>query len=125
MLFRFIDVIFVFILPVFFLLMGILTLNRKTIKINSFFGYRTPRSMRCIRSWNWAQQMLGEYLLYDGLFFLVFSSLCIVSAAVIKKELLHSLLPSVLILVQTLSLLYIILKIEKKLKKEHKRWDEK
>ena len=123
MLFYFINVIFVFILPVFFLLMGILTLNRKTIKINSFFGYRTPRSMRCIRSWNWAQQMLGEYLLYDGIFFLVFSLLCIVAVAVIKKELLHSLLPSVLILVQTLSLLCVILKIEKNLKKEHKRWD--
>lgn len=129
MTFNFIDfiinIIFIFTVPVFFLVIGIVILNHKTVKINNYVGYRTPRSMRCARSWDRAQKMLGKYLLYDGIILIFVNIILLAVIFMLKSTVYYRILPAVLLLFQTASLFAVILKIENTLKKEDNRWDVK
>ena len=120
------NLIIVVLLPALYIAIGTAVLNGFTYKINHVIGYRTPRSMRCIRSWSWAQSMMGEYLLFDGAILIIPSI-----AAVVLVEIFAgssektSITALVILLIQTLSLIFVIAQIESNLKKEHHRWDVK
>lgn len=118
------NLIIVVLLPALYIAIGIAVLNGFTYKMNHIIGYRTPRSMRCIRSWSWAQSMMGEYLLFDGAILIIPSIIAVVFVELLtmcsEKT---SVTALVILLIQSFSLIFVILKIEGNLKKEHHRWD--
>lgn len=107
-----------------FILIGIAQLNGFNVKRNSIIGYRTRRSMRCVRSWGWAQNMLGEYLLTDGAVLAAASPVIFtVLYFIMKGSELSQNIGTAILLLQVLTLLPVMLKIEYNLKKEQDRWE--
>lgn len=67
--------IFDLLLPVVVVLMGIVFTLRPPRRINSLYGYRTPRSMSSQRMWDEAHRYSGRVYLYVGSALLVLALL--------------------------------------------------
>lgn len=46
-------------------------------KINSIYGYRTPKSMKTEFKWNFANYFSSRYLLFFSLSFMIFALVCL------------------------------------------------
>lgn len=116
------NYLLVLIIPIITVICGVVSLNRPPKEINSLYGYRTARSMRDKRSWDYAQSMLGEYFIYYAIAsFIVGLILSVICRIFFNREY----APSVIMLIQTAGIFSLVFVIESNLKKEHKRWDEK
>lgn len=116
------DYLFIFPIPLLLFVIGVIILNTKAYDINSVVGYRTPRSMRDKRSWDWAQQMMAEYFIYYGIISLIVSIILSVLCIIFYNK---EFVPCAILLLQTIGIFGVIVKVEGNLKKEHERWDKK
>lgn len=114
--------IIILLVPALILACGVISLNRPPKQINSFYGYRTPRSMRDKRSWDYAQSMMSEYFIYYSLLSLVISAILAVLSRIFFDR---DYIPCLIMLLQCIGIFAVIVRVENNLKKEHKRWDEK
>ncbi|UQB69434.1 SdpI family protein [Epilithonimonas zeae] len=55
-----------------FILAGLIQMIFPPKKINSLYGYRTPRSMKNIEVWNFAQKLSSKILILIGFFLILF-----------------------------------------------------
>ena len=53
-------------IPIIMVIFGLVLRFKPPGKINSFYGYRTTRSMKSQKSWNYAQKRIGGLWLYTG-----------------------------------------------------------
>lgn len=54
------------IIPIFMIIFGVVLKFKPPSKVNSFYGYRTNRSMNSQKAWDYAQRRAGELWLYMG-----------------------------------------------------------
>lgn len=108
--------------PVLLLVSGLISLNKPPKNINSFYGYRTARSMRDSRSWDRAQKMMSAYFIYYSVAVLV---LGIILSVVCRIFFDRDYIPCMIMLFQAFGIFTVIAKIESNLKKEHKHRNKK
>lgn len=102
-------------LPVMMLIFGLILSKRPPKKINSFYGYRTPRSMKNMDTWTFGNQTMGQYWVrYSILGYLLTMVFMIVIMNESEEQMaMHSLILTTILLVWMIIPIFIT---EKKLK---------
>ena len=116
MAFGYIMLLVILIMPLMMVGFGLLLMKNPPKKINSYYGYRTRRSVRSQETWDFAHYYFGKLWLVCGLVSLPFSlvPLCLVLG---KSEQVISVAGLIVLGIQTLLLLVTILLTERALKK--------
>ena len=106
----------ILIMPLMMVGFGLLLMKNPPKKINSYYGYRTRRSVRSQETWDFAHYFFGKLWLVCGLVSLPISlvPLCMVLG---KSEQVISVAGLIVLGIQTLLLLVTILLTERALKK--------
>ena len=106
----------ILIMPLMMVGFGLLLMKNPPKKINSYYGYRTRRSVRSQETWDFAHYFFGKLWLVCGLVSLPISlvPLCLVLG---KSEQVISVAGLIVLGIQTLLLLVTILLTERALKK--------
>lgn len=116
MAFGYIMLLVILIMPLMMVGFGLLLMKNPPKKINSYYGYRTRRSVRSQETWDFAHYYFGKLWLVCGLVSLPISlvPLCLVLG---KSEQVISVAGLIVLGIQTLLLLVTILLTERALKK--------
>lgn len=116
MAFGYIMLLVILIMPLMMVGFGLLLMKNPPKKINSYYGYRTRRSVRSQETWDFAHYYFGKLWLVCGLVSLPFSlvPLCLVLG---KSEQVISVAGLIVLGIQTILLLVTILLTERALKK--------
>jgi len=105
----------IFIIPLLMLFIGMLLLKMPPKKINFFIGYRTKKSMKNEKNWNFANQYCGKLCIKLGLLILLISIL-IFLLTYFKLLILTEISISIIMIFQLIILILPIFITEKKLK---------
>ena len=116
MAFGYIMLLVILIMPLMMVGLGLLLMKNPPKKINSYYGYRTRRSVRSQETWDFAHYYFGKLWLVCGLVSLPISlvPLCLVLG---KSEQVISVAGLIVLGIQTLLLLVTILLTERALMK--------
>lgn len=116
MAFGYIMLLVILIMPLMMVGFGLLLMKNPPKKINSYYGYRTRRSVRSQETWDFAHYYFGKLWLVCGLVSLPISlvPLCLVLG---KSEQVISVAGLIVLGIQTLLLLVTILLAERALMK--------
>ncbi len=116
MAFGYIMLLVILIMPLMMVGFGLLLMKNPPKKINSYYGYRTRRSVRSQETWDFAHYYFGKLWLVCGLVSLPISlvPLCLVLG---KSEQVISVAGLIVLGIQTLLLLVTILLTERALMK--------
>lgn len=116
MAFGYIMLLVILIMPLMMVGFGLLLMKNPPKKINSYYGYRTRRSVRSQETWDFAHYFFGKLWLVCGLVSLPISlvPLCLVLG---KSEQVISVAGLIVLGIQTLLLLVTILLTERALMK--------
>lgn len=98
--------------PMVFIVLGILQLKYPPKDVNSFVGFRTRKSSKTKRNWDLAQQLCGQYLVISGIISGAFFALLALVNTWLKLE---DATLEYLLLFPVFLLFFIILLIQKKL----------
>ena len=117
MAFGYIMLLVILIMPLMMVGFGLLLMKNPPKKINSYYGYRTRRSVRSQETWDFAHYYFGKLWLVCGLVSLPLSlvPLCLVLG---KSEQVISVAGLIVLGIQTLLLLVTILLTERALMKK-------
>ena len=116
MAFGYIMLLVILIMPLMMVGFGLLLMKNPPKKINSYYGYRTRRSVRSQDTWDFAHYYFGKLWLVCGLLSIPISlvPICLVLG---KSEQVISVAGLIVLGIQTLLLLVTILLTERALKK--------
>lgn len=116
MAFGYIMLLVILIMPLMMVGFGLLLMKNPPKKINSYYGYRTRRSVRSQDTWDFAHYYFGKLWLVCGLVSIPISlvPICLVLG---KSEQVISVAGLIVLGIQTLLLLVTILLTERALKK--------
>lgn len=101
--------------PIFMIIIGVLTKVKPIKEINSMIGYRTKLSMRSQKNWEVGQKLMGEVWIKSGIFLLLIT---VIFAFIVEKNSYDKVLHGYFMMFQTFYLLLTIPIIELLLKKE-------
>lgn len=59
-------------IPIIMVIFGLVLKFKPPSKINGFYGYRTTRSMKSQKAWDYAQRRIGGLWLYTGVVLYIF-----------------------------------------------------
>lgn len=111
---EFTDYITAIIIPIFSIICGLVTKKFPPRKINSFYGYRTTKSMKNDENWQAAQK-------YMSVFFIKYSiaslTMGILLSAVCLIAFRRNYMPDAIMLIQAMGILFVFPAVEPKLKK--------
>lgn len=74
-------------IPIIMFIFGLALRFKPPSKINGFYGYRTTRSMKSQKSWDYAQRRIGGLWLYTGVILYIAISLSLLFLPVEKGAL--------------------------------------
>lgn len=118
MAFGYIMLLVILLMPLMMVGFGLLLMKNPPKKINSYYGYRTRRSVRSQETWDFAHYYFGKLWLVCGLVSIPISlvPICLVLG---KSEQVISVAGLIVLGIQTLLLLVTILLTERALKKNY------
>lgn len=103
---------------VIYLITGLISYYFPAKKVNSFYGYRTPRSQKNQANWDYAQKMSSKVLIVFAFINLI--ALCLLSLILIHFQIaIDSIIPFQMILMVMLAIVMLII-CERKLEKFEK-----
>lgn len=108
------DYITAIIIPIFSLICGLVTKKFPPKKINSFYGYRTTKSMKSDENWQAAQKYMSVFFIRYSI---VSLALGILLSAVCLIAFRRSYMPDAIMLIQAMGILFVFPAVEPKLKK--------
>lgn len=108
------DYITTIIIPIFSLICGLVTKKFPPKKINSFYGYRTTKSMKSDENWQAAQKYMSVFFIRYSI---VSFALGIILSAVCLFTFRRGYLPDAIVLIQAMGILFVFPAVEPKLKK--------
>ncbi|MGN1202960.1 MAG: SdpI family protein [Eubacterium sp.] len=108
------EYLIVFIIPLLLFVCGIISKKKPPKEINSFYGYRTPRSMRDKHNWEPAQRLMSNFFIYYSAGAFAIAALLTVLCRLFYNK---DFMPSVIMLIQAIGIFSIFPVVENKLKK--------
>lgn len=105
------------ILPFTYMILGYIFWKNPPKSINSICGYRTTRAMKNQETWTFANQFAGRTFLRLGVVCTLISLIAIIIIAQLNENI-FGISIVILVLLQTVSIAYVINKTEQELKKK-------
>lgn len=105
-------------IPIIMIIAGFLLYKFPPKNINSFFGYRTLRSMKNVETWMFAQKYSGKVWMITGFIVLVITALVHIPLYGVDDDVIGS-LGAIVVFIQIAILLFSLYPVEKALKKKY------
>ena len=114
------NIVFSLVLPVTYIIIGLIFTKRPPEKINDIAGWRTKSAMRDQETWKFANNYGGKCFIYLGIVELIFTLLIMIVMIFVfdTSQYIKDIVTLIVVILQFVLLIPCILKVEKAIRKE-------